>query len=223
MTNATPQLEKPEAVFFDWDGTLVDTYEFLNQGHCQTLTQLGMEPFKGDEFKAHFGRPREILYTEIYGADQVDRAKELFGDYVSENAHLLSPFEGAEKLLNTLKDLNIQAGVVSNKHKDFIAREMNNFGWQKYFDALVGAGEASEDKPSGAPLRLALDRAKFKGNPSKIWYVGDTESDLKCAADLQCQAVFIKGHHETERLIKEYKPLLSVTNLSELQSFLVAI
>lgn len=219
--NIASNIIKPDAVFFDWDGTLVDTYSFLNEGHCQVLSKLGKNPFTGDEFKHYFGRPREILYREIYG-DDFEHAKTLFTDYVKDNAHKVRSFDGADQLLKTLQSLNIPVGIVSNKHRDYIERELQNFGWDGMFCSIVGAGEAEEDKPSSAPLKLGIERAGLTVNHN-IWYVGDTESDLRCAADLPCPAIFIKGHHEIPRFLKEYTPLLSVATCHEIQSFLVAI
>jgi len=214
-------LKKPDAVFFDWDGTLVDTFCFLNDAHSCVLMQLGFEPFKNDEFKGYFGQPREKLYRTIY-KDKFEEAKALFEIYVMENNHKINPLEGAEALLVALHGLDIPMGVVSNKKASFIQKECENFGWTDFFLTYVGAGEADEDKPSGAPLVLALERSGISAKDKHIWYVGDTENDLACAKNAGCELVFIKGHDDTKRLMDLYKPCLSVDNCTHLREFLVA-
>lgn len=151
-------LQKPDAVFFDWDGTLVDSYSFLNDAHSTVLTSLGFAPFKGDEFKNYFGHPREKLYREIY-KDRSEEAKTLFEAYVMENNHKIQALPGAEALLSALHALGVPMGVVSNKKSSFIMREIEHHGWGDFFAVVVGAGEAQADKPSGKPLRLALEKA----------------------------------------------------------------
>lgn len=222
MTIRDKNIQRPDAIFFDWDGTLVDSYSFLDGAHSHVLGQLGFQPFQDGEFKQYFGQPREILYRTIY-KDKFEDAKILFETYVMKNNHKIKFLEGADKMLSSLKDMNIAMGIVSNKKRSFIEKEIENFGWCEYFVITVGAGEASEDKPSGAPLILALEKAEIPQETHNIWYVGDTENDLLCAQNAQCEAVFIKGHHDTNRLILDYNPLLSIDNCKELHDFLVAI
>lgn len=218
--------QKPDAIFFDWDGTLADTYSFLNNGHIHVQKSLGMNPFVADEYRAYFGKPHQILYPQIYG-ELHKEAKALFEIYVSQNRGTIPALPGAKSLLDTLQKHNIKMGVVSNKQKRFINDEIENFGWQKFFSSVVGAGEAEKDKPSAAPLYLAIERAGLDRNSHTIWYVGDTEVDLKCAKDAGFPSIFIKGDEETERLIEEYNPLIAsddcISLNTSLNQFLIAI
>ncbi len=86
------KFELPYAIFWDWDGTLVDSYSFLNDAHNHTLRTLGFEPFKGDEYKEYFGKPRETLYPAIY-KDKCEQAKDVFQSYVTENSHKILPLK----------------------------------------------------------------------------------------------------------------------------------
>ena len=212
----------PEAVFFDWDGTLADTYNFLNDAHNHLLVELGFEQFKDGEYKKYFGMPRDILYPAIY-KDKYEDAKALFEKYVFENSHKIKPLAGAGMLLDVLKDHGVIMGVVSNKKGNFISREIEHFGWGHYFSSIVGAGEALQDKPSSTPLLLALKRASLSPNMDTIWYVGDTENDLACAREAQCAGILLRGHEAPEPLIKKYNPLFFVENCTELREILVAI
>ena len=220
--NLPKNLSKPDAIFFDWDGTLVDSYSFLNDAHSHVLTSFGFEPFKDDEFKLYFGKPREILYRQIY-KDHFEEAKIRFEKYVFENNHKIQFLEGADNLLEALHQKQYLMGVVSNKKGSFILREIENFGWQKYFTSIVGAGEASEDKPSSAPLKMATERADIDLKTHHVWYVGDTETDLKCAKEAGCPAIFMDGHDNAEKWIKEHQPALVIKECRELQEILVAL
>lgn len=221
-TQLLDKLIPPDAVFFDWDGTLVDTYEFLSAAHSYVLVQLGFPPFTEGEYKKYFGKPRDILYKEIY-KEKHEEAREHFQKYVTENAHQVHMLDGARDLLDVLKLENIPMGVVSNKLGSLVIREIEKFGLDGYFKVVVGGGEASSDKPSGAPLLLALERAGIDPKTRNVWYVGDTENDLACAKEAGCHAVFIEGHEDAQMLLAQYNPLLHFKNCHGLKEILVAL
>ncbi|PCJ99703.1 MAG: HAD family hydrolase [Zetaproteobacteria bacterium] len=215
-------IQLPDAVFWDWDGTLVDSYGFLNDAHSHTLITLGFEPFKKGEYKQYFGKPREMLYPAIYN-EKCEEAKEIFGKYVAENSHKIQTIQGGERVLKFLYRRNIKMGIVSNKKASFIALELKHLGWEKYFSVIVGAGDAHTDKPSPAPLLLALENSGIDKDYTNIWYIGDTENDLACAQSAGCASLFLSGVAETETLLQKYNPIITFDNYSQLEEILVAI
>ncbi|HRQ62224.1 MAG TPA: hypothetical protein PLO23_12085 [Alphaproteobacteria bacterium] len=50
----------PAAVFFDWDGTLVDSYGVLEAAHNHTRKALGFDPLPEGAFASYFGKPRDL-------------------------------------------------------------------------------------------------------------------------------------------------------------------
>lgn len=221
--------EKPKAVFFDWDGTLADSYEYLNGAHGHVRQIMGLRPFKEGEFKHYFGKPREILYEILYGKENFDRAKELFGEYVKNNRHILKPVDGALDLLLLLREANVPMGIVTNKLAELVGGEIEHFGWNGYFDAaIVGAGEAGADKPSPEPLLLAIKRSgeKLDEKCGDVWYVGDTPNDLHCALQAGCPVIMISDdpkiidlcHKESEN---SNHNIMVVKNCRELCGFLL--
>lgn len=210
----------PDAIFWDWDGTIVDSYGFLNDAHNHTLMALGFEPFKADEYKAYFGKPRDVLYPAIY-KDKCDEAMAIFQDYVFKNSHKVKLIEGVADTLKMLHESGVKMGVVSNKKASFIEKEIIHTPFQGYFDVIIGAGDTEKSKPSGDPLKLAIE--KTQTHNQDIWFVGDTENDLACAQDVGCKSLFLTGHKDSEYCIEKYKPLLSFDKYREFCEFLVAI
>ena len=215
-------LAKPEAVFFDWDGTLVDSFDLLHAAHNYTRTQLGIEPFTKDVFKSYFGQPREKLYAEIYGQENIETAKGYFEAYVLEH-HVtgLKPVEGAEAVLDVLRKLQVPCGVVTNKKRELVESEIRHYGWEDYFVSVVGAGEAEADKPSAAPLFLAIERSGLDISAKKTWFIGDTDNDLKCAEGAECISVLIAAAPDAADLLEKHEVHLHKNNCSELVEFLL--
>ena len=194
-------LNTPEGIFFDWDGTLVDSLGFLTGVHNHVKEYYGFKPFVGDEYLYYLGMPRERIFSEIYG-ENADGAKALFEKHYFET-HLsdLIVFDGVLEMLNSLQSINIPLGVVSNKKSNFLQAEVKHLGWNKYFeDCIVGAGDTIKDKPSAAPLLYALKKKDASINQNNIWYIGDTEIDVMCAEETGCQSIII---HTKEKEISE--------------------
>ena len=198
-------IQLPKAVFFDWDGTLVDSFSFLHAAHNYARAQFGMPSFTLEKFSEYFGQPREQLYAEIYGENK-ETAKTHFESFVYNNyKDHLKPLPHAEEVVRFFYEHNIPCGVVSNKKRDLIEAEIENYGWQSYFISLVGAAEAQSDKPSSLPLKLAVERMGVDFDPSDIWFVGDTDNDLACSNEFGTQTVFIEKRSLYEKLSKDFK------------------
>ncbi len=209
----------PRAIFFDWDGTLADSYKFLESAHNHVRRGLGLSEFKGDEFKSYFGHPREKLYKELYG-HEIEKAKTLFGDYVTKN-HMtnLKPMPGAKELIEAGEKLGLIMGIISNKKAEFLHQEIKGFGWDGYFKSVIGAGDAPRDKPAGDPLIKATREAGV--GMANSWYVGDTDVDLQCAQNASCAAVFMADSAQSKEWIKLYKPLLIFKDCQSMAEFLL--
>ncbi|MEZ5813524.1 MAG: HAD family hydrolase [Alphaproteobacteria bacterium] len=215
-------IERPKAVFFDWDGTLVDSFAFLHGAHNHTRAQFGMEPFALEVFEGYFGKPREQLYEDIYGRENIEAAKGHFENYVyAHHMDQLEPICGAQEVLDVFKTLEIPCGVVTNKKRALVEAEIAHYGWQDYFSSVVGAGEAEADKPSSAPLLLGVERAGFDFAFSDIWYVGDTDNDLACANDAGVRSILILDQPKAADLLAKYKVDLHQNNCGEFAGFLL--
>ena len=208
-------LDGIKAVFWDWDGTLVDSFSFLHKTHNHVRGIFGMPSFTVEEFGNYFGRPREILYREIYGAERIEEAKGHFEAYVLTNHHEIQPMKGAERLLKALADKGLPMGIVTNKKGQLVAKEIINHCWSDFFICTIGAGEAEEDKPSPAPLLLALEKSQLDVAPHEVLYVGDTENDVLCAHGAGAKLAFIEDDENKHAIAAEYKALLMFRNCDE--------
>lgn len=185
-------LQKPSAIFFDWDGTLVDSMAALHAYYNHVLAHFGMPEISLEQAKSNIRRSAREVFPEIFGTKS-DEALGVFYDFV-EKEHLkhLSVFKGADDFLSGLLPHNIPMGIVSNKKHSFLLKEITHVGWDKYFVSNIGAGMAAKDKPAPDPLLLAAQKINLSQNPSQIWYVGDTETDMQAAKAAGFELIFIE-------------------------------
>lgn len=213
---------KPKAILFDWDGTLVDSFDFLAAAHAHTCRELQRPIITPEMFKEYFGKPREFLYKELYGAENIEAAKSIFEAYVIARHMIdLKQMEGAHGLVKSLHGLGMACGIISNKKGALITEEVSSYGWDKYIDVIVGAGEAENDKPSGAPLLLGAEKIDESLKPEECFYVGDTDNDLAAAQDAGMIAILIGQGDKAEKLNIEYKPQHFFKNCTEFHQFLL--
>lgn len=212
-----------KGVFFDWDGTLVDSLPLLFAAHNHVRGKLGYPLWSRDEYAKAIVYSTRELYPKIYG-DRAQEAQDMLYGYIQEN-HLkdLKVLEGAPDVVAYLTRHNVPIGIVSNKRHDVLRREVEHLGWEKHFAVYNGAGVAKADKPSGEPLLHALREHEGGLTPGDIIYVGDTESDLSCAAEAGCPVIFIRHGKDAEALISRYKPSYVVDTLEELKKILIQL
>ena len=207
-----------KAVFFDWDGTLVDTIPTLFKSHNMVRIDYGFEPYTREQFFENIQFSSRELYPRIYGPESDNALKKLY-DYV-EKIHLqeLTTLSGAADLLDMLHTQEYGLAVISNKRHEYLLREINHLGWNGYFRAAGGAGYADDDKPSAAPVQKALMETNL--TPSDIVYVGDTETDMKTAKAVGCRSVLVLNDENKDHLLSKYNPDYVVNNCAELSSLL---
>ncbi|PZQ48030.1 MAG: HAD family hydrolase [Micavibrio aeruginosavorus] len=210
-----------KAVFFDWDGTLVDSLPLLFAAHNHVRANMGLPLWTREEYAEAIVYSTRELYPKIYG-EKSEEAQEMLYSYVQEN-HLkeLILIEGAREVLEYLAEKSVPMGLVSNKRHDVLRREVEHLGWQKFFGVYNGAGAAPRDKPSGEPILYAIGLHPDKPDIGNVIYVGDTESDLSAAKEAGCPVIFIRHGKDAEALISLYKPAYVVDSLAELKEVLI--
>lgn len=209
------------AVFFDWDGTLVDSLGLLVNAHNHVRAHYGYPLWSREEFFGAITRSTRELYPMLYG-DKSAEAQKILYDFIEEQ-HLayLKVMDGAKDVLDMLQAMNIPMAVISNKRNDVLRREVEALKWDTYFGVYMGAGVAIKDKPSAAPIFHAI--AEHPGKPAlaDLIYVGDTETDLKAVADAGCDCAFVQHDGPRPELVELYKPAIVVDNLRQLKKSLM--
>ncbi|MGB0683285.1 MAG: HAD family hydrolase [Magnetovibrionaceae bacterium] len=212
---------RPQAVIFDWDNTLVDTWGVIHAALNHTFEAFDLESWTLDETRARVRKSMRDSFPAIFGADRWEAAGETFYAYFKSH-HLagLSPKPGAEDLLKALADSKIPAAVVSNKTGDILRKESTHLGWDGYFRRLVGAGDANNDKPDSAPVALALDALGTTAG-SHVWFAGDADIDLECACRAGCLPVLVRDTAPAKMEMIDFPPEIHFSGCSDFCSLVI--
>lgn len=182
-------LPKPEAIIFDWDNTLVDTWPIIHHALVETFTQMGVLPWTLEETKAKVGKSLRDHFPVLFG-DKWELAGKVYSTtYKEKHLHKLEGLPLALEMLEFLNQTKLYRAVVSNKQGPTLRDEAAHIGWDKYFHKLVGAHDAPRDKPHPDPLYLALEGSGIIAS-EKVWFVGDTITDVDCALASGCTPIF---------------------------------
>lgn len=178
----------PTVLLYDWDNTLVDGWAGITAALNATFTEFGHPLWTPDDTRNRVRVSLRDSFPVMFG-DRWEHARDVFYEALARQ-HLdhVAPMPGVPEVLEAGAEW--PQAVVSNKAGSFLRREVTHLGWDSFFKAVVGAGDATADKPSPAPLLLALARMGQEAGPS-IWYMGDTALDMQAARAAGVTAVLV--------------------------------
>lgn len=203
----------PKAILFDWDNTLVDTWEMVFKAINAAREAVSRTPFTLEEFSQRPHHSLRDTAVDLFG-EHAEKGEKVFYEFV-EKSHLqnINVLHGAEALLHNLKSQGIYTGIVSNKDGHHLRKEVAHLGWHTHFRQVIGARDTEKDKPSPIPVLAALQDSTI--TPSHdVWFVGDSIVDVHCARASGCIPVVVgQGEASQEHDVVKAKDCSELMNL----------
>ncbi|MGN6728395.1 MAG: HAD family hydrolase [Rhodanobacteraceae bacterium] len=170
-----------EGMFFDLDGTLVDSAPDLHDALAALCGERGIEAPAYESVRAVTSRGARAIVSTAFG-DQgenvvdavLPRFLELYADTGTVRTH---PFAGIEALLCKLEARGIRWGVITNKAGFLAAPLMERLGYAARSSALVAGDTLPVRKPHPDPVLLACRQAGV--DPARCAFVGDDPRDVQ--------------------------------------------
>ncbi len=194
------------AVFFDMDGTVLDTLGDLHAATNAALRRFGFPERSADEVRRFVGNGSRRLLEQALpaGADAatVDRVLDWYKPwYDAHSAVLTAPYPGVTALLERLRAAGLPAAILSNK-PDATVRALSARFFPGLYELAVGEDEAHGRRRKPWPDLLLETAAALGLPPSRCLYVGDSEVDVLTAAraGMDCASVLwgFRGRAELE-------------------------
>lgn len=170
---------KPVCVFFDLDGTLVDTAPDLGYALNEVRREQGLPSLADALIRPYASTGTRGLLRLGFGdhhPDYVNLRDRFLALYAANTTRASRPFPGISELLAALAAQDIGWGVVTNKSRAFTDRIMTALSWPVPPVSIACADEVGKPKPDPASILLACDRAGV--DPRRCVYVGDADRDI---------------------------------------------
>ncbi len=204
-----------QAVLFDLDGTLLDTYDLLlTTFRYATRTVLG-EVVPDEALMAKVGQPLNTQMWDFTNDDSVH--EELCRVYREHNAvihdDLIKLFPDTVDMLDRLKDEGVPLGVVTSKRHEPAMRGLERFDLGAYFDFLVGSDDWPEHKPSPGPVAYGCRLMDLE--PGSCLYVGDSPFDIQAGNGAGCATAAALWGMFPQPVLAAQHPTFSCSRCSE--------
>ena len=180
-------------VFFDLDGTLLDTLADLQDSVNTVIARYGLPPITRSE-AAHFlgNGAKHLVHCSLKDRVSPEQEELILDEYKAwyqDHCQIkTAPYPGIMELLANLKAAGCRMAVVSNK-PDPAVRELNATFFGDLLETAIGEKKEIRRKP--APDTLLEAMRLLGADREECVYIGDTEVDLQTAANagLRCICV----------------------------------
>ena len=170
-----------QALIFDCDGTLADTFAAHFRAFRETLTPYGVE-FTAAFYAARLGLSRRLMLEALAGqtgaviddADIATRSPALF----AANAHLIRPIPFTNDLVR-LHRAHYKLAVASAAQRPMVDASLKAIGLAEAFDTIVTIEDVTAGKP--APDLFLKAAADLGVEPRLCHVFEDSDEGLEAA------------------------------------------
>ena len=195
-----------KAIFFDLDGTILDTVPDIQDSINRMLAENGLPPLSAEEIVRYVGNGAKKLVDRcLKGRVTEERPERCLHRYNEIYTNCGSPktriFPGLSKTLPLLKEKGYLLAVITNKPQE-TADEVKKI----YLDPLgisyvFGQREGIPVKPDPKPMEIVL--AQFGLKREEVVFVGDGETDAAFAINAGVRGIScLWGYREKELLLE---------------------
>jgi len=214
---------------FDIDGTLISS-----GGAGKAALEMAMAAEFGVahsveklQFSGRSDRAIVLDLLQLHGIeDKPEHWQRLTAAYLQNLPGCLASLQGRvlpgiAALLDELRRRAIPLGLLTGNIRAGAKVKLGHFGLYEHFP-FGGFGDHHFDRDDIAREALAEVKARLNGrhSPERIWVIGDTPLDIRCARAIGARAVAVAtGWHSLEELAA-HQPDLLLTDLSDATALL---
>lgn len=214
-------MKKIKAIFFDLDGTLIDSKKDIVSSVNDLRAELSLELMDSDEIISYVGKGSNYLLTQVLPEfDEHERFYDRFIELYKINSLKYAFFyEGALELLEKLTDY--KKVLITNKAYVVTMEIIKKYNLENTFELIYGGDTFHERKPSPYPLNKALENLNLASH--EVVYFGDSHPDYQAskAAKMKC-ILATYGYGDMEELEK-FEDVFFVNKPLELEDILQSL
>ncbi|HDS58859.1 MAG TPA: HAD family hydrolase, partial [Thermoplasmatales archaeon] len=170
----------PDALLFDMDGVLVDSFDAWLAAMNASLRQFHLPELSEKEFQEQYWG--HDLYENLQRLELEDKVGRfcvnIFGDYVGA----ITVFSETQRVLQQID--HYPTALVTNTPRACVDDILGHFDLDAYFDVIVTSDDVSRGKPHPGMLLQACRRLGV--HPRRVLFIGDTDSDVRAGRAAGC-------------------------------------
>lgn len=212
-----------KAIFFDLDGTLVNTLEDLKEACNYALSKHGFNTVTTEFVCSCVGDGiRKLVERVVPENTLVEVIDACFKDFeIYYKSHLdvkTVPYDGILELLKYSKEHNMLNIIVSNKFIQGVEKIADTY-FKGLIDLPLGPNGVLKTKPDLSMINYAME--KYNLNKEDILYVGDSLVDIMTAHNANLNMITVTyGFRTKEQLQKSGYDLTFVDHPLEIIKYL---
>lgn len=219
--------EHVTAIFFDLDGTLVDSVPDLTAAVNIMLRQLDLPPRAEAQVRNWVGNGmdnliRRALTNDMAGQAEPElfiRAKPLYKAAYAENVSVHSDlYPGVHAGLSALHATGWRMACVTNKPVEFALPLLDQMDIGCFFTTVIGGECIAHPKPAPDALLLSAERLGIPIRHGLM--VGDSLNDVGAARNAGCPVVCVPYGYNHGQDIRAAQPDAVIASIADLPALL---
>ncbi len=191
-----------QAVIFDVDGVLVDSYQPHFRSWQAMLAEHSIE-FTEPEFRAPFGRTSRDIILALCGdrfpMEQLqafdDRKEAFYRDIIRDD---FPAVEGAAELIDSLYEAGFALAVGSSGPTENVALALESLGCARKISARVTGSDVTRGKPDPQVFQMAAQQLGVE--PRHCAVVEDASAGVEAANRAEMTSIGLTGTATREQL-----------------------
>ena len=206
-----------DLIIFDWDGTLIDSIDWIASCLQQAADQCGIAVPEAQAAKNVIGlsinNAMQTLFPEIDPHTQA----QLVACYSQQyNSKQISPddlFPGVYAMLVELKESGYQLAVATGKTRVGLQKALQATGTEELF-CVTRCADETASKPDPKMLLEIIQHTQAA--KERTLMIGDSIHDLQMALNAPISAIAVSCGANSAELLQQYHPLLCLQQPTEL-------
>ena len=204
-------------ILWDWDNTLADTIEPIMLAFNETLQHYDLPVITREQMKNYMNSAGSQLFLELFPKCDFREVRQFYLSNYQKNISHLALMPGAREILKWTKENGFINIIASNKEHALLKQEVKVSGLVDYLNAIYGADQFPENKPSKVFTDAVLANfPKWK----HLFTVGDGASDIKMARHYEKATAILVGTNPKAKEFEQNPPDFWAKDLKEVEKYL---
>ena len=197
-------------VFFDLDGTLLDSQSGIIESLQKAFNEVGSPEPSSEELRGFIGTSLPHIFANFLGPHgDILNAINAYRDHYNEEAMFdAEPYDGIGPMFDELLTADVRLFIATAKPHSYATDIANHFGLGTVVERVFGSELDGTNSDKTALLQYALDETGF--DPDRCIMIGDRYMDIYAAKNNDIRSIgALWGYGEADELRNAEPDMLS--------------